>query len=317
MLTVGSTIFGLWWLFLKPVPDPEITSFEATERTYKFGQEIALNWQISYPKHLENLTLIAQNTQGEKALDNRVFVKTQLKDDPNCRYEENLLSCQNIPTGATEPENYKFILTVNARKGFKTQEITSKESEVIRLETPPVPTISQIGSQETQYMLPAEVNLKFQLSHAEQVKELKVFKNGAIFKQISFNDLSKYCQQQEENHQNCQLSIPLNKPGNYLFSLEAVPKENKYVQSQGIVDAKTPITVTESTIPLVINSFKINGNTSSPIQLKYQELATITWQVTGKNVRVNLTGVSEDLSPKVAKPSPPNNCPRDNFLKSS
>lgn len=307
VITVSSLAFLLWWLFLKPPIVPEIASLEPTEKAYTFGQEIKLSWDILNPERLRKISLIGKNDQGKQVIETLVFNIEDLKKDSRCRIiqeQEEHLNCQNISTGAKEPDNYIFSLNISAKKRWKVEEVAKKDTSLISIAPPPTPTISNVGSPQNKYTLPEKIDLKFDLSEPQEIERVNLIKNGGVFRGILPSDLNKVCKAQAEKTLNCYVQIPITEPGTYTFSVEAVPKNIQYVKPQGAVDAKTPIVVEEKKIILNINLFSINDKVLSPITIQPSENVVVKWDVRGKDVKVNITGSSQDLPPKGSQEIP-------------
>ncbi|WP_013322122.1 hypothetical protein [Gloeothece verrucosa] len=305
VITLSGLAFLIWWLFFKPPILPEIVSLEPTEKSYKFGQEIKLNLDISNPQRLKKISLVGKNPQGGQVIEPLIFTIEQLQKDARCQLlssQEEHLSCKNISTGAKEPNSYIFNLTVWGQKRWRVEEVDKQDSPVITLAPPPTPTISNVGSPKNQYVLPAKVDLKFDISEPQELERVDLIQNGVVFASIIPSDLSKVCKKAEENTLNCYIQIPNLEPGNYILSVDAVPKNSRYVKPQGPVDAKTQVIVQAQKIPLKINVFTLNNKSSSPIILKPNQNINVIWDATGKNVKVTIsvlgTPVAEDLPGK-------------------
>lgn len=319
VITVSGLAFLIWWLFFRPPILPEIASLEPTEKSYKFGQEIKVNWDIINPQRLRKITLVGKNAQGEEEIDPLIFDVEQLKKDSRCRLipsQEEKLSCTNISTGVKKPNSYIFSLNVSAKKRWRVEEVAKKDTSLITLAPPPTPSVSNFGATKNQYILPEQVELKFKISEFQELEKLELTKNGTLFSSLNPNQLNPFCQKIEENSLDCSVKIVKNAPGTYTFSINAIPKF-KYVKPQGSVDAKTPVVVEEQKIPLKINLFTINNNdkVGTPTLIKPNQAVVVRWNVSGKDVQVSIKVmdkvVDEDLSPIGNKQIPYQQLPID------
>ncbi len=298
LLTVSSLIFAIWWVFFRPPLLPEIESITPTESSYKFGQEIKLNIDINHPKNIKELKLVAKSVQGEQVIEPLIIEKT----DSRCQIvpinDGEKLSCRNIATGAKEPKDYIFTLSVLGKKRWTVTELASKETSVIRIDAPPVPEVSNVGSPKNKYILPQRVDLKFQVSQPQAIERLDVIQNGIVIASIPSSEVNQVCKEGEQNNISCYIKIPVAETGEYKFAIQAIPQNSKYVKAQAPVTIENNILVEEAKIPLEINLFTINNMTVSPIKIKANQSAIAKWQVSGKNVKVNITGISQDLPAK-------------------
>jgi hypothetical protein len=303
ILTIVSLIILTLWLFFRPLVLPEVTNFTAAEKSYQLGQEITLNLEIVNPERLKRITITSTNTEGQTTTEPRTFTIDELIKS-NCKLietePEEKLSCNNIATGAKNPDSYQFTLNVFAKKRFRTQEIAKKETSVIKIELPAVPEVSNVGSLQETYTKqakdkPARVDLKFEVSHKQQIERIEIQQNGVKVAEIPISESEQVCAVVEPDNLNCYIQVPISQTGSYIFSVQAIPKNLRYLTPQKPQDAKTTVQVVEAEIPLVIELFSIDNKTVSPIIVKPGQPIPVVWKVSGEDVLVTITGVSNNL----------------------
>ncbi|ACK70384.1 conserved hypothetical protein [Gloeothece citriformis PCC 7424] len=312
VITVSGLGFLIWWLFFRPPVLPEIISLDPAEKSYQFPQEIQVKFDIINPQRLKKITLIGKNQKGEEVIKPLTLTYEELLNDKKDQcglisaQQETRLSCNNISTGATKPDSYIFTLNISAQKRWRVAEVGTENTSLITLAPPPTPTISNVGSPKDKYILPERVDLKFNISDPQELARVDLMKNGTKLTSIAPTDLGKICQTESEKKLNCHVQIPPLEPGKYSFSVDAIPKNINYVQPQGPVDAKKEVLVEEAKIPLIINYFLINDKNTSPIKIQPNEDVVVKWDVSGKDVKVTITGSSENLPPKGERKIPGN-----------
>ncbi len=145
-------------LKITPIPQPEIAEFAPTQPIY---QEVAakpepnqpqnvadktrirLNWQIKNANRIQTLQLIGRNPEGVVTSGQQQFkfdnsgIATELTDF--CKLNEQVLTCQNVPTFADKPGTYIFELTVIPKQGEVEPPITQK-SDPIKINPLLIPT---------------------------------------------------------------------------------------------------------------------------------------------------------------------------------
>ena len=290
ILGIGSLIF-LIWLVLRGPSNPEIVSFESAESEYPFGENIRLNWKIANPQKLNYLTIIAKDSKGKEAI-NPITIKSD-ELPTQCVKDEKYLTCQNFPTGAQQPGEYIFNLSLFTENE---KPVNEKVTSLISLKTAPYPKISNLGFSQNKYWLSDPVDLSFGISNYSQVKAIEIYQNNIKKDTLTLSKLPSICQSANNNF-SCKTILKPGKPGNYTYSLKVVPKYPSQYYSEDFVnvDAKNSVLVEEKPIDLKIELFSINDKTTSPISISVSQDAIIKWKVTGKNVNVSITGMGVDL----------------------
>ena len=151
---IVSGVVGLiWWRFLRPPAPPKVTTFGATAPTYYQQRDdfIRLGWQIEQAQQIQTLELQSQTDADSLPLPPVVYDLSRGLPPALARHcvLERVLSCQNIQTGARQPGNYEFVLSVMPKRD-RTAPITAKTGAITLLPTPP-PEIVTFATTQPRY----------------------------------------------------------------------------------------------------------------------------------------------------------------------
>ncbi|KYC42232.1 hypothetical protein WA1_19830 [Scytonema hofmannii PCC 7110] len=166
---------------------------------------------------------------------------------------------------------------------------------------------------------PAPILLNWEISHLEEVKELRIIgrapdgsvnsveKRYVLTHNNLSPDLKKFCQPQEalgQKHNLVCKNVPMNdarEAGNYIFTLTVIPKEGEEVSKKTDTIKVQPKPVKPAT-PINIVSFKVDSqevNQNPKRIFRLNELAPnasihLTWQVEdGEDIKVELGAFGE------------------------
>lgn len=177
--TVGAIAFIIWWQFFKPPASPKIIKFDPTKKVYEEskGESISLNWVISNPSELKQVTVIRRERNQEterKSYDFSQGIPNELKrQKPNqkdnfCNLitDRNIksLRCTGILTNTRKSGDYTFQLQVVPKpsqklfaKPIQNKPSDSQETDTIKINpvrsqpSPPLPKIIDLSSTKAIY----------------------------------------------------------------------------------------------------------------------------------------------------------------------
>ncbi len=126
---------------IAPASIPQIISFNSTQPTYQENNEISLNWKVLNPENLGEIQLISRAPEGIVNVPLMSYSFAQgipLELEPFCQLNKTLI-CQDVPTKANQPGNYKFELTVISKNNLL--ERNSLNSDLISIAAPEIPIV--------------------------------------------------------------------------------------------------------------------------------------------------------------------------------
>ena len=254
----GAIILGIWWLLFNP-PQPKIIAFDSTGSSYQEGNPIALNWRITHPKRLETLKLQGLSPEGIVISDPIDYDLSQGIPKPlqkSCFLDQRLgLICKNVPTDAFQTGNYTFELSLIPKNSDGIVATTSS-TKTIPIQASPQPKIIKFAANQLFYQEGegGKIQLNWQITHPEQIKQLKLISrapDGTVIspdKNLSLvrdgqNKLSKICEVDDKQQNtkckpaadfDCQITketlsctdmkINAKRPGDYSYELRVIPQ---------------------------------------------------------------------------------------------
>ena len=274
---------------------------------------LALDWQIAHPQQLVSLELTGRLASGDRDLPILTwsFEDGILPEElqPFCRLTGTQLICQQFPA-ALLPGDYVYELTAiygTTRTDPVGTTITA-ETDPLKLVPPPMPEVTDFGTDRFTYAADAEepIRLQWTIAHPEQLQAVEIVGRSPT-DQVSVPPLKytfsggippileDYCQITPEELTCSDVPLEFQEPGQHQFELTLIPKGTiarslEPVQSE-LIDIDAP--TTESPEPEVV-FFHINGENAPP---KYTvELAPdtptqsirLSWKATGTDVQVEL-----------------------------
>lgn len=301
----ASVIFALWFLLFRSSGNPEIIQFKSNHPSVEYNSKtsIYLNWKVKHPQKIEQITIYDQNQPNKqkcyqfnsKSINSRCILIDLQSPPENCNFiaTEQILDCsvnaRFIPT--QKPGEYTFILKTKLSR----QEAIEKEVKVIRNEK----AITSINREKLvtnaqKYTPQQDIILKFEINNSEAVHKLYLLENGEIKQDIT-NDLREICQP-IGNGKNLKCTINIGKkPDNkYTFGLKLIHDRKGYINPPEAQVIETAEIAVET--PIKLERFAINNKTNSPINLKSDEKSVVSWNITGKGVRITITGIGETLT---------------------
>ena len=160
--TIGVFIFLIWLFFFRPKPLPKVVSFNPQSIVYRElnNDVIRLNWEITQPKRIKNITLNGFYKDGSPIAQPVIYDFTEgipeaLKDQ--CTLKK-VLNCNGIITNARKSAEYTFELTI-VTNGKKEEIITAKTNPV-QIDGIPVPEVLSFFSTQPIYqeVLPSQIS---------------------------------------------------------------------------------------------------------------------------------------------------------------
>jgi hypothetical protein len=302
----------LWWLLFRVPPLPKVVQFFSEDTSYAAlnGDAVRLGWQISQPDRLQSLKITGLSPEGAVLTRPEVYDFSQGIPSvlqPLCTQTPVSLDCRNVRTSARKPGTYLFEMVMSSKpgRGAMTETVKTNPVAIAAIPQPQILSftstqpvyqeISQVGDRATlsAQPKPAEIRLNWAIAHPNQLQSLQLTgrtPEGAIVspsRQYDFSQgvpapLEKFCVLQEQL--SCQnLPTSARKPGDYLFELVAVPKNNLTAKP---TTKKTDL-IKILPKPSRILEFKLNGKPTSakyviPI-LPNQPMPRLllSWQVEG------------------------------------
>ncbi|MEM6254114.1 MAG: hypothetical protein AAF821_14445 [Cyanobacteria bacterium P01_D01_bin.156] len=307
-----SAIAGLiWWFFLRPPAPPRVTAFSTTAPTYYQQQQdfIRLTWHIDHGQQVQSIEIDSQTDTEGAALPPMVYdLSNGLPPDltPYCVLEQ-ALSCSNVLTGARQPGNYDFTLTV-VTKGDGGQPITAETGRATILPTPP-PEMVTFGATQTRYWEalapelqqptaddepspPKAMALNWQIALTEPLSHITLtgqLADGSPLSAPTNYDLTnglpanleEYCTLTETAFTCRELPTTAKTVGTYRYGLQAFTD----LQGEPVATAETP-PIPIVPIPIQIETFTLNGEEAPT---KYQTVLSgednstvnLAWKVLG------------------------------------
>lgn len=310
---LGAIAFLLWWAFFKPPAPPRVMEFAASSPLYQEADNdvVRLNWQISNPRQLQQISIKGQAAEGTIAVQPLVYNFSQ--GIPNelkafCTLQR-VLTCQNVRTDARQPGEYVFELDVFSRRSPDAA-TASLKTNTINIIPVDLPKITEFRSTQPTYTeasnnpqnggansTPGEtILLNWKINNPNQLQTLRLIgrsPDGSVnspLQEYSFNNseipapLRDFCTVQEALE--C-TDVPTGarQPGDYIFELSAIPQKGQGEPSSSL---KTDtIKITPQRVPLQIINFQVNNE---PARTKYiipinpqqpPSPLTLSWQVRG------------------------------------
>ncbi|MBW4557867.1 MAG: hypothetical protein KME59_18400 [Trichormus sp. ATA11-4-KO1] len=325
--TLVAIAFLLWWLLRSPAP-PKIRQFNSPDTAYQQANNdfIRLSWQIHNPKTLQSLSLSGLFADGTTAVQPIIYnFNNGIPDELQqfCQMGA-VLTCSYVPTDARKPGDYIFELQAFNKRNPETAADLVKTNTIKITPTSPVPPpkILEFASTLPVYreapvnlannigIRPDTIRLNWKINDLAKIKELRVIgrsPEGVVNSQLQTynfsqgipNQLSAFCQQQQ-NQLSCQNVLANNRePGNYIFELQLFSQTDT---AEPTASQKTDVIQVQ---PLISNitTFTINGASPPP---KYSILINpnqasqainLSWQVEGsRNLKVELLPSPGDVS---------------------
>lgn len=289
------------------------------------GDRILLNWRLNHPNQIKELRLIGLNPEGtiqsQKTYQFKDGNSPELEEYCQKSRDNSLLTCENVPTAATEPGQHMFEIQIIPTIGDGTPSAVLK-TNAIEIKPIPLPKIVEFASIQPVY---EEVKLKaatlaanqtgrsaqafresspissillnWKIENGNQIQELGLMArspDGRVNSPLKRYDFSQGIPTALRNY--CVLNgnqlicnnfpTVANQPDDYIFELIILPK-NQAPQS-GITTKKTePIKIKPEPVPINIVAFNINGQPAQPKYIFESQpktkpiVLTLSWQVTG------------------------------------
>jgi hypothetical protein len=312
LLSLLAIAYLIWWLLFRVPPAPKIVQFFSEDAAYAAINEdaVRLGWQISDPDRLQSLRITGVSPEGVPLTRPEVYDFSQGIPSvlqPFCSQTTVLLDCRNVRTSARKPGTYQFEMVLQPKAGRDTTSETA-QTKPVTIAPIPQPQILTFASTQPVYQEPSkatrpvstpvnpnngEIRLNWAIANPNQLQALQLIGRtpaGAVISPLQTYDFSqgipaqlqKFCNLKEKLVcQNVQTNAQ--KPGDYLFELIAVPKNN--INAKPV--AKTTDLIKILPKPSKILEFKLNGKPALP---KYVIPITrnqpipqllLSWQVEG------------------------------------
>ena len=308
----------IWWFWLRPTP-PKVLFFETanTSNLTANGEFAKVNFQIRNPQHIQTMRLTGYDLEGKILSDpieydfqndaqpidwdNSDSLPHGLKTLCNLTPRQNLLTCDQVHTGASLPGVYVFELEVLYKNKWADAKLSERSSNV----TIPGPTVRVFRSKELAYLEPVDnslpnsqelepvsdegISLELEILHPRQLDMVKLVgktQTGDVLGEELYtvweskqrNDLSTPQAGEDEkvkhlSEQNCRLSNDQQRItcANFAsklyqvgtFQLELILISSESIASQDLVKVVSdPITIYP--LPIAIETFTIRGENAQP-----------------------------------------------------
>ena len=291
---VAGSIFLVMSLVAKFSVAPEITSIKSAQSSYEYDNSaIAINWGVKYPQKIKQVNVWnISNSKSKRCYYFNSKTKIDkcdlidLKKLPNnCTFIEPTLNCTNLRFVATQkPGEYTFTIEAIPYK----QEKITKEAKVTRKEKA-IAAIDKITTDQ-KYKPSQDIILKFNLSNPEVIKEIYLLENGETKHNIT-SEITKIC---KPDGSECKKNIGKRGDGKYTFGLKIIHARQGYINPpKPVIKEAAEIAVKT---PISLESFTINNQNKSPIEIKSGQQPVISWKITGKEVKISITGIGETLT---------------------
>jgi hypothetical protein len=319
--TVGSLIWLIWWLFLRPPVLPKVSSFVPEDTRYAAANnDIAqVSWEIENPDRIQAIKLTGYNAEGEATSGPLVFEfkygQLPAALASSCVIQAKLLTCRNVRTDARKPGQYVFELAVIPKRR---QAAITQQTKTVTIAPYPIATVKSITSLQKLYReagaLPAElakaapkplnedgILLSWQVDYPEDIRELVLIGRddkgkpiGEMRYEILIHngqldlppDLAGKCKliTGTPDHLVCSnIATQLSQVGQYQFELQAISRQNL---EQPTKPTQTDV-IQVQPLPSYIARLQVNGEEAAPfyrVPLSLGQLAPIVrlnWDVRG------------------------------------
>jgi hypothetical protein len=307
---IASLIFLIWWIFFRPPLVPRILRFDPQDTRYSSanGDTARVNWQIEHPERIESLKITGYDPEGLVLSGPFTYDLTQSLPsalEPFCSVQDTLLWCENVATGARQPGQYQFELTVTPKGRQPDTPITLTTNPVVIDDIPHPQVVDFFASEliyieagalltsETEPPLPAITDRGIQLnwiidnpSTLETIKLVGRDAEGKILGTLWYDmqpggalppELAPWCRVGEQMF--CEnVPTPVYEVGEYQFDLTAIP----IGVPESDVEPQTSEIITIQPQGSQILSFQVNGR---DVQAKHQFPITqdivLSWVIAG------------------------------------
>lgn len=285
---LGGLAFVVWLLFFKPHPPTEIVDFTSDSASYTEGDEVRLDWQIRNFDQLSKLELKSEGPVA-KAPDNFDFrngIPDKLKN--LCQQQEQMLSCNNFPTGDKKAGDYTF--TLGAFSRGRDTEPSVLQNLKVKIDEKPVAKVVSFRLDQDQYTKGSLMRLSWKIQHADQLSQLQIISktedgSEATLTSYAPNKLNKaLCKEANQVLTCTNVPVATPQPGKYTFELRAFSQSGKPPNSQ---PAESKIEILPK--PFNIVYFTINGSETPNQVFKEGQTLILSWKVEGEDIDVQLS----------------------------
>lgn len=302
---IGGSAALIWYFLLRPPAPPKVLLFEPTETSYSAANDefAEVNFQIERPDQVKTIRLtgydpdgkilsapIVYDLQGDAAPEEfgSDSLPHELKPLCNIQPQENLLTCNQVHTGASVPNTYMFELVVQYAR--KNEILTvAQQTKPVTIAPIPIPAIAKFRANQALYLekgnLAKEaitdngVELVFDIINLQQVDELRLSSKAADGKIIGeevypiwasadrdtlHSELSnRGCKPLDQQQITCEKFFTTLHPPVGTFEISADLVLSSLVTTEESLQVVTePITIHHT--PVSIDSFMVNGENAKP-----------------------------------------------------
>ncbi len=337
---------------IEPIPIPQVVQVDPTQPVYQQGgnqpsalltvpatisgtaqsaaqssvkssakspsDRILLNWRLNHPNQIKEVRLIALTPEGtiqsQKTYKFSNGISSELEAYCDKNTDGSRLTCQNVPTAATQPGKYIFELQVIPTIGDGKPSAVIK-TDAIEIKAIPLAKIVEFASIQPLY---EEVKLKaatlaanetpgtsrinsillnWKIENWNQIKELGLMgrsPDGRVNSPLQRYDFSQgipaslkdFCRFSGAELVCNNVPTGANQPDEYIFELIILPTNQ--APQEGISTKKTEtIKIKPEPVPINIVAFNINGKPALPKYIFESQPKTkpitlnLSWNVTG------------------------------------
>jgi hypothetical protein len=302
---ISGCAWGIWWLFLKPKPQPKIT-LKSEKNEYQYGGTIAVDWMVENPESINKIVIFDSNLGAgnfntkcyyfnDKLSPKNCTLIDRVNLPRNCQTNKNIIHCsQDIFHHAKDVKSYLFKIQAITNN----RETIEQETTINILERPILEVLESLNTSKTEYKPTESIKLTFEVSDINNlVGEDRIFLlvNNQPQEEpiITQENIGQFCSQTLSDRYLCTMNIPQLPEGKYTLGIEL------QYDSDGRIDNKPKRFVKQEPIivktPIRLNYFKINNSDSGTLEVEVDTPITVSWSVTGKNAKVNINCIGGQL----------------------
>jgi hypothetical protein len=310
---IASLAFLIWWVFFRPPVFPKILNFATQDARYAAANQDSARvvWQIDHPERVKSLKLTGYSPEGTILSGPYTYDLTKALPSslqPFCTWQDTVLWCENVETGARRPGQYQFELTVIPKGPQPNQPIAQRTNPIV-IDPKPLPQITEFFPNELVYVESGRVapssqpklpqitqrgiQLNWSVDHPRELATLKLVGRDAKGKSLGVAyyalqdgalppELQPWCRLEKQLI--CKnVPTPVYDVGEYQFELTAIPIDDSGTE----VKPKTTEIITIQPQASQILAFRVNGTDA---QNKYRipvhpgqpaPMLSLAWAIAG------------------------------------